>query len=217
MTRRRLWLVLAAVSLGGCLCPGDRTTQAAYAEMASYRPQIAACLARHACKSLCTDLFQLGDDMEIERCVITSLVRQDFTTQIGLFPSPMDLQLIRGANVQVTYAEQVPCDLGSDDGSTDDGWDDGWDDGSTDDGSTDDGSTDDGSTDDGSDDGSTDDGSDDGSDDGDWMDDGSGDVRAPTPGSVGPAEQRVEHPVGLRKVQQRSNTVERVPVRQRLE
>jgi hypothetical protein len=150
--------VIAALALGGCLCPGERFTETAYAEMASYGPEIAACIGRHACDALCADVFQLGDDVEIERCVITSLVRQDFTVQPAPIATSTDMRLVRGASVEVTFIELVPCDDGWDswdDGSTDDGWDDGWDDDGWDDGS------DDGSDDDGSDDGSTDDGSDD--------------------------------------------------------
>ena len=136
MTRRSLWLVMAARSLGACLCPGHRSTETGYAEMLSYGPEIAACISHHSCETLCVDLFQIDGDAEIERCVITSLVRQDFTTQTAPISSSTDPRSLRGANVQVTYVSQVACDYGSDDG---------WDDGSTDDGSTDDGSTDDGS------------------------------------------------------------------------
>jgi ferredoxin len=172
-----MWLVIAALSLGGCLCPGERFTETAFAEMASYGPEIAACIGRHACDALCANVFQLGDDVAIERCVITSLVHQDFTTQQAPIAASTDVRLVRGASVEVTYVEQVACDDGWADWSTDDGGDDD----STDDGSTDDGSTDDGSDDDGSDDDGSDD---DGSDDDGSDDDGSDDLRARTHAGV---------------------------------
>lgn len=164
-------MVIAALSLGGCLCSGERTGKTAYVAMTSYGPAIAECIGNHDCDALCSSVFQLDGNAEIERCAITSFVGQDGTSQVGSIAAPVDPSSLRGANVQVTYTEQGSCSYESDDGSTNDG--------STDDGSTDNGSTDDGST----DDGSTDDGSGDGSDDGS-TDDGGAPTRAPSRGLV---------------------------------
>lgn len=164
LTRR--WLpLLATVVMTGCPCNDTRVTRTAYAALASYPDQLTACVANHRCRSLCKAVFQLGSDVDIDRCDITSL---DGTVGPAAHGSiTPNLQQLRGATIEVAYFEHTQCDDGFDvfiDGSGDDTWDDG---------STDDGN-DDGSTDDGSDDGSTDDGSDDGGDDGGGDDDGGG-------------------------------------------
>ena len=178
--------------LSGCsdLCAGNRGSEVAFADMATYGDQITACVRGQGCDRLCSDALQL--DARIESCEITSVVRQDATTQDAPIAPSIDLQVVRGVNLRVTYVEQATCDQGvdvtvndgsGDDGSADDGspgdgscdgsCDDGSDDGSSDDCSGDDGSGDDGSGGDGSGDGGGDDGGDDGGDR----------APAPTPGS----------------------------------
>lgn len=191
-----MWLGVAALVLGGCtdLCPGDRSSGVTFAEMASYRDQITACIRKNDCDRLCTDAVHV--DGEIESCVITSVVGQDSSLQTGPIAPSIDLQSLRGVNVLATYVKQVTCDQGvdiagndgsTDGGSTDDGsTDTGSDDGSCDDGSCGDGSGSDGSGGDGSgSDGSGSDGSgDDGGGDDGGGDDGGGNIApAPTPGS----------------------------------
>ena len=182
-------MCLMAAVLGGCMCPGERVTSTAYATMASFGPQITACMTRLACTQLCADVFGLGDDAEIERCEITSIDRQAPASRT-VARAADDLALVIGVSLSVTYVEQASCGFGIGFGAgIDDGWsdDDASDDGSTDDGDDDwgddDWGDDDGSDDDpgdGGDDCGCDDPGDDGGDDGGGDDgggDGGGDVR----------------------------------------
>lgn len=174
------------------MCSENSYSESGYASMASYRPQIAACLVYQSCLPLCVSVFQLGGDVRVETCVVTEL---DMIAPAlpPAEPSASDLDNIRGVNLTVGYVQEVPCDYGLDFSFDDGSSDDGWDDGSSDDGSSDDGSCDDGSCDDGGDDGD-DDGGDDGDDGGDDGGDGGGDdgggddgggVRAPDPTTRG--------------------------------
>src|SRR5678815_3075728 len=158
--RTRRMCLMAAV-LGGCMCPGQRVTSTAYAAMASFGPQITACMTRLACTQLCADVFGLGDDAEIERCEITSIDRQAPASRT-VARAADDLALVIGVSLSVTYVEQASCGFGIGFGA---GIDDGW--------SDDDGSDDD-PGDDGGDDCGCDDPGDDGGDDG-GGDDGGGD------------------------------------------
>src|ERR1044071_742402 len=165
----RRWMpMLATVTLAGCLCKDTRVTRTAYASMASYHNELTACVVNQACVALCSAVFQLDGDVDIESCDLTSLdavappASGPATPASG--PASPDPQQLRGATVRVSYIEHAAC---VDDGF--DGWFDGGDDGGYDDGS-DDGS-DDGDYDDG---GGYDDGSDDGSTDDGGGDDGSG-------------------------------------------
>jgi hypothetical protein len=196
MTMR--WLLpVVTVALVGCnVCPVDRRVQTGYAAMASHGAEIAACIARKDCATLCTGLFALDGDAEVVRCKITELVLVDATVQPGPVTPSTDMTSALGVNVSVGYVEHNRCgashvgagasevwydvwggdwtDDSFDDGWCADGWcdDDSYDDGSYDDGSYDDGSCDDGSCDDGSDDGDV---GGDGSDDDGWDDGGSDD------------------------------------------
>ena len=159
--------MLATVTLAGCLCKDTRVTRTAYASMASYGSELGGCVVNQACVALCSRLFQLDGDVDIESCDLISL---DAAAPPASGSATPDLQQLRGAMVRVSYIEHAAC---VDDGF--DGWFDGGDDGGYDDGSDD--GYDDGSCDDGScDDGGYDDGSDDGGDDGSGTgDDGGGD------------------------------------------
>src|SRR5262245_32303725 len=179
----RRWMpMLATVTLAGCLCKDTRVTRTAYASMASYHNELTACVVNQACVALCSAVFQLDGDVDIESCDLISLDAAAPPASGSATPDP---QQLRGAMVRVSYIEHAACVddgfdgwFGGDDGGYDDGSDDGYDDGS-DDGSCDDGSCDDGGYDDGSDDGSGDDGSgtgDDGGGDDGGGDDGGGDV-----------------------------------------
>src|SRR4029079_3321295 len=125
LTRR--WLPLfATVVMTGCPCNDTLVTRSAYAALASYPDQLAACVASHRCRSLCKAVFQLGRDVDIDRCDITSLDGSVRPPRHGsLVP---DLQQLRGAMIEVEYFEHAQCDDGvevvvdgSDDGSSDDG------------------------------------------------------------------------------------------------
>jgi hypothetical protein len=196
------------VTLAGCTCPRDPVTETAYAAMATYPAELAACIPhqectptacvppqectpaactpRQDCTPLCRAVFQIGD-AEIESCELVAVDVYDPGAPPGQPMKPGELQSLRGATVQVTYLPNVCADDGS---AGYDGYDEPSDDGSTDDGSTDDGSTDDGSCDDGScDDGSGDDGSgDDGS-----GDDGSGDGGSDDGGDATGAGSSLRH------------------------
>src|SRR5690349_14126014 len=158
----RRWMpMLATVTLAGCLCKDTRVTRTAYAAMASYHDELMACVVNQACVALCSAVFQLDRDVDIESCDLISLDAAPAPASGSATPDP---QPLRGATVRVGYIQHAAC---VDDGF--DGWFDGGD-GGYDDGS-DDGDYDDGSDDGGYDDGSDDDG-DDGSDTGDGGDDG---------------------------------------------
>ncbi|HEX4416963.1 MAG TPA: hypothetical protein VH165_03645 [Kofleriaceae bacterium] len=181
MTTHRMWLVVAVLALGGCtdFCVGDQVATVGFARSAEHSDELAACIQHHECKPLCADVFQIDGD--VEQCDVTSVMRDDLSTQTGPIAPTVDVSKLRGANLRVVYVPRVQCssandvswsDPGDDDGSCDDGSCDG----GSDDGSGDDGSCDDGSCDGGSDNGSGDDGSgDDGS-----GDDGGDSVRAPS-------------------------------------
>ena len=182
----RRWLpMLATVMLAGCLCKDTRVTRTAYAAMASYRNELTSCVVNQACVALCSAVFQLGGDADIESCDLISLDTAAAPASGSASPDP---QQLRGATVRVSYIEHAACVDdgfdgwfdGGDDGGYDDGSDDGSDDSDYDDGGgyddgSDDGSTDDGGGDDGS--GTGDDGGgDDGGGDGGGGDDGGGNV-----------------------------------------
>jgi hypothetical protein len=132
------------------------------------------------------------DGAEIERCELTSIDSPGAMVPPGPTSSPAELQLVRGATVEVRYLEQTSCedsgwsldfwDDGTDDGSIDDDTDDGSDDGDDDGGCCDGGGDDGGGDDGGGDDGGGDDG---GGDDG-GGDDGGGDD-SPLQQPAGPA------------------------------
>ena len=174
--------MLAAVTLAGCLCKDTRVTRTAYASMASYPRELGGCVVNQACVALCSAVFQLDGDVDIESCDLISL---DTAAAPASGSATPDLQQLRGANVRVSYIEHAACvddgfdvSFGGDDGGYDDGSDDGGYDDGSDDGGCDDGSCDDGGYGDGSDDGSGDDGSgtgDDGGGDDGGGDDGGGD------------------------------------------
>src|SRR6185503_13723810 len=165
MTTRRICMMTVAV-LAGCVCPKERVTGTGYASMASFGPQITACMTREQCTQLCADALGLSESTEIVRCEITAVDRQPPETQT-VSRAADDLALVIGVSLSVTYMQEQSCSFGVGFGA---GIDDGW---SDDDGSTDDGS-DDWGDDWGDDDWGDDDGGDDG-DDGDWGDDDGGD------------------------------------------
>jgi hypothetical protein len=192
-----MWMVAAALALGGCadLCSPNRTSADAFAPTGSFGREISACIQQRDCAPLCIAVFQL--DHPAESCTIVSAVHDDLTTQPAPIPPSIDMRTIRGMKVHAVYVQGprgAACDAESadwwdfwDDGSTDDS-----DDGSCDDGSCGGNSGDDGSCDDGSCDGGGDSGGsgDDGSGGSGGSGDGSGDdgdpARAPT-GQVGSA------------------------------
>jgi hypothetical protein len=178
----RRWLpLLTMVSFAGCACDDTPVTRTAYVSAASFSVPLTACIVDHVCPPLCSAVFQLDGDVDIERCELTALDGPVPAAPPAAGAPPPDLTQLRGATVRVTYLEHAQCDDdfaagidgttddGSDDGTTDDGSDTGSDDGSMDDGGSGDG--DDGGDDGGDDDGGGDDG---GGDDG-GGDDGGGD------------------------------------------
>src|SRR5262245_17179344 len=106
MRTRRMCLMAAVI--GGCMCPSERVTGTAYATMASFGPQITACLTRLACTQLCADVFALGDDAQIERCEITSIDRQSPAAPT-VARAADDAALVTGVSLSVTYVEQASC------------------------------------------------------------------------------------------------------------